>query len=62
MPEEIIDRQPTKQESEAGRANFAVISSTIETIDCLELDVKGNRRSLFKWNENGQLETSWLTP
>ena len=62
IPEEIIDRQPTKEESEAGRANFAVITSTIDSIDCLELDVKGNRRSLFEWNECGELETSWLTP
>ncbi len=62
LPEDLTDREPTKEESEMGRANFAVISSTIETIDCLELDVKGNRRSLFKWKENGELETIWLTP
>lgn len=62
MPAEIIERQPTKEESEVGRANFAVISSTIDSIDCLELDVKGNRRSLFLWNEKGELETKWLTP
>lgn len=62
MPEEIVERQPTKEESEAGRANFAVISSVFNSIDCLELDVKGNRRSLFEWNKNGELKTSWLTP
>ncbi|MGI8640548.1 MAG: pyridoxamine 5'-phosphate oxidase family protein [Pyrinomonadaceae bacterium] len=62
MPEEIIERQPTKEESEAGKANFVVISSSLDSIDCLELDVKGNRRSLFLRNENGELETFWLTP
>ncbi len=62
MPEELIARKPTKEESEAGRANFAVISSSFDSIDCLELDVKGNRRSLFEWNKNGELKTSWLTP
>ncbi len=62
LPEEIIDRQPTAEESEAGRANFVVVSSAIDSIDCLELDVKGNRRSLFRWTENGALETDWLTP
>ncbi len=62
LPEEIADRQPTAEESEAGRANFVVVSSTINSIDCLELDVKGNRRSLFKWTESGALETDWLTP
>ncbi len=62
LPDELVDRVPSKEESEAGRANFVVISSTINQIDCLELDVRGNRRSLFNWNENGELETNWLTP
>jgi pyridoxamine 5'-phosphate oxidase len=62
LPEDISDRNPSAQESEQGRANFAVISSTITSIDCLELNVRGHRRSLFVWNEAGELETSWLTP
>jgi hypothetical protein len=60
--EEIIDRQPSKEESEVGKSNFVVISSTVDSIDCLELDVRGNRRSLFAWNSAGELETKWLTP
>ncbi len=62
MPEEIVDREPTIEESEIGRAHFVVITSTIDAIDCLELDVKGNRRSLFKWNETDELSMKWLTP
>jgi pyridoxamine 5'-phosphate oxidase len=62
LPEHLIDREPTKDESEIGRANFAVISSGISSIDCLELAVRGHRRSLFTWKENGELETKWLTP
>ncbi|MDQ3635115.1 MAG: pyridoxamine 5'-phosphate oxidase family protein [Acidobacteriota bacterium] len=62
MPKEITERDPTKEESEIGRANFVVISTAINEIDCLELDVKGNRRSLFKWNEDGSFEMKWLTP
>lgn len=62
MPEEIVDRDPTREESERGRANFAVISTRIKEIDCLELDVRGHRRSLFIWNENGGFEMKWLTP
>lgn len=62
MPDEITDREPTREESEQGRANFAVISSKIVEIDCLELDFRGHRRSLFSWNENGELERKWLTP
>ncbi|MGC2235318.1 MAG: pyridoxamine 5'-phosphate oxidase family protein [Pyrinomonadaceae bacterium] len=62
LPEDLSERAPTEAESEAGKANFAVIFSTIDTIDCLELNVKGHRRSLFEWNERGELETKWLTP
>lgn len=62
LPEAIVDRNPTREESEAGKANFVVITSTIDSIDCLELDVRGNRRSLFVWNDAGELETKWLTP
>ena len=62
LPENLIDSEPTREESERGRANFVVVSSTIERIDCLELAVKGNRRSLFAWRGNGEIETKWLTP
>jgi len=62
LPEDFTQRAPTEEESEAGRSNFAVIFSTIDQIDCLELNVKGHRRSLFVWKEAGDLETEWLTP
>lgn len=62
LPDDLEDREPTSEESEQGRANFVVVTSTIDEIDCMELDVKGHRRSFFKWNENGDLETKWLTP
>lgn len=62
LPEDLIDREPTREESEVGRNNFVVVTSTIESIDCLEMSVRGHRRSLFVWNETGELETKWLTP
>lgn len=62
LPENLSDREPTHEESEVGRANFVVVTSTIDEIDCLEMNVKGHRRSLFIWHENGELETKWLTP
>ncbi len=48
LPEDLIDRAPTREESETGRANFAVVTSTIEQIDCLEMNVRGHRRSLVR--------------
>jgi|DewCreStandDraft_2_1066082.scaffolds.fasta_scaffold00390_40 hypothetical protein len=62
FPEEYMDRVPTFEEAESGRQNFAVILSTIDSIDCLELSVRGHRRSLFTWNHSGELQTKWLTP
>ena len=62
LPEGLIDREPTREESEVGRANFVVVTSTVIEIDCLEMNVRGHRRSLFVWNERGELETKWLTP
>jgi pyridoxamine 5'-phosphate oxidase len=62
MPAELEDREPTIEESEIGFPNFAVVSTKIISIDCLELHAKGHRRSHFKWHENGELQTDWLTP
>jgi pyridoxamine 5'-phosphate oxidase len=62
MSPELETREPTIEESEIGFPNFAVVSTQIISIDCLELYAKGHRRSLFKWTENGELETNWLTP
>lgn len=62
MPSEIENREPTIEESEVGFVNFAVVSTAIRTIDCLELHAAGHRRSLFSWNETGGLQTDWLTP
>ena len=62
MPNDLIDSEPTQSESESGRENFAVISSSIDSIDFVELDVRGHRRALFEWDTNGGLKTSWLTP
>lgn len=61
LPPEIQDREPTPAESEIGRKGFAVVSTSIESIDCMELDFHGNRRSLFAWSD-GKIEKKWLTP
>lgn len=62
LPDDLLDRKPTPEESEMGKENFVVVTTKIIEIDCMELDIKGHRRSLFMWNEDGDLETKWLTP
>lgn len=47
---------------EEGRGNFVVISTLIESIDCLELDVRGHRRSRFTWGRGKPVKSVWLTP
>lgn len=62
LPEALAGRKPTREESETGRSNFVVVRSSIDEIDCMELDVHGHRRSVFRWNEAGDLESKWVTP
>lgn len=62
LPDDLNCRKPTPEESEHGKENFVVIVSTIDEIDCMELDRRGHRRSLFKWNADGEIEMKWLTP
>ncbi|MBC7797281.1 MAG: pyridoxamine 5'-phosphate oxidase family protein [Pyrinomonadaceae bacterium] len=63
LPDFLEKRQPTEEESEQlGRENFCVINSVITEIDCLELFMEGHRRSLFNWDANGDLSTTWLNP
>ena len=63
LPDFLQDREPTEIESEQlGRQNFAVLTTKIAEIDFYELNIRGHRRSLFIFSDNGELETRWLTP
>lgn len=63
LPEFLENRSPTLEETEEmGRQNFAVIETAISEMDVYELNVRGHRRSLFVFNENGEIELRWLTP
>jgi hypothetical protein len=62
MPPDLTGREPTPEESEVGRENFCVISTSIDHIDCVELDFHGHRRAYFSWDAEGQSDMGWLTP
>jgi pyridoxamine 5'-phosphate oxidase len=62
LPAELEGRDPNEAESEAGRLNFAVLVCRIRQIDWLYLTPYGHRRANFAWNQEGQLQTSWLVP
>ena len=55
-------RDPSAEESEAGRLNFAVAVCRVSQIDWLFLTPYGHRRANFAWSGEGRLQTSWLVP
>ena len=62
LPEELRTREPNPEENDIARKQFCVIATKINYLEMLELDVRGHRRSFFRWNENGEMENGWLTP
>jgi pyridoxamine 5'-phosphate oxidase len=59
---ELDAREPTLEESEQGKTNFAVIISTIRQIDWLHLGNKGHRRALFTYEKGKVIKSSWIVP
>lgn len=62
LPESLLRRNPTIEESEAGRENFTVVETRIQTIDWLWLNSSGHRRAKFVWQENGEKIANWIVP
>lgn len=61
LPEHLRDRRPTETESLAGRDNFTVITTRIDSLDWLWLSARGHRRASFRWHEGG-LDAQWTAP
>lgn len=60
LPDYLLDRSPTMEESEAGRKNFAVISCKVNFVDWLQVRQKGgNLRAQFVWQAE-QLKATWV--
>ena len=53
---------PTPQESEAGRKNFAIISTQIQWMEWLWLNSSGHRRATFQYTADGKCRPNWLLP
>ncbi len=61
LPAHVRDRVPTADETEPGRANFAVIRTVAATIDVLYLHHTGHRRAGFQWDADGSPRLgSWV--
>jgi hypothetical protein len=61
LPDFLLNKIPTLLDTERCRKNFMVIVVHIFSIDCLLLNITGNRRALFEWNNN-RLRSTWLVP
>jgi 3-hydroxyisobutyrate dehydrogenase len=62
LPEGLDSREPTQEESEKGRVNFAVIVIGVQHLDWLHLAKGGHRRAIFRYEEGKLAEASWVIP
>jgi len=60
-PLALMDREPTMEESEAGRVNFALLRATIDRMDRLDTRVSGHRRAGWTWDGDAW-QGQWLVP
>ena len=59
LPEHLLKRVPTLEESLPGRANFAVVSTKVEEVDWLWLASEGHQRARFTRFE-GRWIGAWI--
>jgi len=60
-PEWSRGRELTRQESEAGWPNFAIVLTTLRRLEWLKLDLAGHQRAGFDWKD-GDWQSGWLVP
>lgn len=55
------ESSPTVEQAEAGWPNFAVIVTTVDSFDWLQLRYEGHRRAGFTWTGE-RLAANWIAP
>lgn len=61
LPDHLLNRAPTQAESQAGRANFAVLLVEVQELEWLLLTSCGNRRAVFT-RKGEDWHGQWITP
>jgi hypothetical protein len=61
LPDFLRRKVPALLDTEKSRHNFRAIACRIDSMDWLVLQVLGNRRARFDWDETG-LNAKWLIP
>lgn len=62
LPEDVLDRRPTEEETVPGRANFGIVLTHARSIDWLHLASEGHCRARFVRSEQGGWSGSWIEP
>lgn len=62
LPDALLDREPTPEESEAGRPNFAVVRCRLHKLDYLELHHAGHVRARFIRPAEDRWAGEWIEP
>lgn len=62
LPPAFRNCRPTKEDSEDGRKNFAVIQTSVRSVDFLALDAHGHLRGLFQIAADGSRQFVWVAP
>ena len=62
LPDLFLQTNPTMQESETGRKNFAVVCTKVNWVEWLWLSSGGHKRAQFIYDDNNSVTASWLVP
>ncbi|WP_298283689.1 flavin-binding protein [Novosphingobium sp.] len=63
IPEDLLHRAPTIDETLSGRANFAVLLVEVRSLDWLQLTHEGGIRARFRRNDAASpWQGSWIAP
>ena len=62
LPNAFLKNNPTIEESEAGRKNFAVVCTKVDWVEWLWLNSDGHKRAQFIYEDGGVMLPSWLVP
>lgn len=62
LPIEFLNANPTLEQSEAGRKNFAVVCTKVTWLEWLWLNSDGHKKASFNYLIGNRFESSWLIP
>lgn len=62
LPERWGDALPDRHALSAARSNFCVVNVDVKSLEYLLLDRSGQRRAIFRYENDGTMAANWLMP